>query len=108
MVCGRKNQGAAWKMEDEYWKSLVAFYRARVEKVISRIKSHQWYVAPNLSFAMCLAEHRCQQVFRGSFETFVVLSEIAVVLTSLEIRREIESGKPMFEVVGPWKHSFMP
>jgi hypothetical protein len=92
MLCSRKNEGGVWTVLDEYWKSLVAFYRARVEKVISRMKKHTW----------------CQAVFRGSYATFVVLNEISVVLTTLEIKREFEQGKPMFEVVGPWKHSFLP
>ena len=44
--------------------------------------------------------------FRGSFTTLVTLNEITVVFTALEIRREIEAGKPMFEVCGPWDHAF--
>jgi hypothetical protein len=92
ILCSRKNEGGTWTTMDEYWKSLVGFYRARVEKVISRIKNHQW----------------CQQVFRGSLEMFVVLNELSVVLTTLEIRREFQNGQPMFEVIGPWKHSFVP
>jgi hypothetical protein len=89
-LTGRKNEGDIWTTFDEYWNSLISFYRARIEKVISRIKAHSW----------------CQQVFRGNFELFVALQEISVVLASLEIRREFEAGTPMFEVIGPWRHSF--
>lgn len=32
--------------------------------------------------------------------------EIAVVMTALRIRRNLEKGKCMFDVSGPWPHKF--
>ena len=89
-LCGRKNEGGDWDFFDEFWNALIGFYRARVEKVIARLKNHEW----------------CQRVFRGSYETLVAHSELTVVMTALEIRREFEANKPMFEVLGPWQHTF--
>lgn len=66
----------------------MAFYRSRVEIVIARLKRDAW----------------CQQVFRGSFELLVALSEITVIMTAMQMKREFEAGKCMFEVVGPWPH----
>jgi hypothetical protein len=75
---------------DIYWTNLVAFYRARVEIVIARVKRDAWL----------------QQVFRGSFALLVAFSEITAVTTAMQLKREFEEGKCMFEVVGPWPHQF--
>jgi hypothetical protein len=81
----------AWSEHDEYMKNLIAHYRARVENVIRRVKSHEW----------------CRQIFRGSFKLFTALFDISVIGMALEIRREFElDRKSMFEVVGPWQHRF--
>ena len=74
---------------DAYCTALIAFYRARVEQVIARLKRHAW----------------CQQVFRGSYEMLVVHFKITGALTALSIKRQILAGKPLFEVVGPWPHN---
>lgn len=74
---------------DAYWTALVAFYRARVEQVIARLKRHAW----------------CQQVFRGSYEMLMVHHTITGALTAMAIKQDILSGKPLFEVVGPWPHN---
>jgi hypothetical protein len=94
MLCGCKaptsiNQAPVDHFS-KYWTSLVAFYRARVEIVIARLKRDAW----------------CQQVFRGSFELLVALSEVTVVMTAMQMKREFDQGKCMFEVVGPWPHRF--
>ena len=94
VLCGRKHpthaNQARWTMRDAMWNTLISHYRARVETVIHRLKNHGWM----------------DSTFRGSFTTLVTLNEITVVFTALEIRREIEAGKPMFEVCGPWDHAF--
>ena len=74
---------------DAYWTALIAFYGARVEQVIARLKRHAW----------------CQQVFRGSYEMLVVHFKITSALTALSIKRQFLAGKPLFEVVGPWPHN---
>ena len=74
---------------DIYFTALVAFYRARVEQVIARLKKHQW----------------CHTPFRSSFALLCVHHNISSVMTALEIRREIEAGQPLFEVIGPWPHN---
>ena len=39
----------------------------------------------------------------------VALHDIAVITTALEIKLEFElDNKAMFEVVGPWPHTFYP
>ena len=53
-----------------------------------------------------MSENPRNRVFRGSYETLVAHSEVTVVMTALEIRREFEANKPMFEVLGPWQHTF--
>lgn len=67
-----------------YLAALIAFYRARVEIVTAMLKSHAWM----------------QTVFRGRYKTLVAFNEINVVLAAfkLEIRRNLEHGKCMFEV----------
>ena len=73
--------------------NFIAFYRARVESVIHRIKNHGW----------------CETAFRGTYEMFVALHDIAVLMTTLEIRLDFEiDNTVMFEVVGPWPHTFYP
>ena len=37
---------AAWDIDTEFLTNLVAFYRARVENVISQVKAHAWAQAP--------------------------------------------------------------
>ena len=74
---------------DIYFTALVAFYRARVEQVIARLKKHQW----------------CHTPFRSSFALLCAHHNISSVMTALEIRREIEAGRPLFEVIGPWPHN---
>ena len=67
-------------------KNFIAFYRARVESVIHRLKNHGW----------------CETAFRGSYSMLVALHDIAVITTALEIKLEFElDNKAMFEVVGP-------
>ena len=75
---------------DVYWNSLIGFYRARVEQVISKLKRHEW----------------SQSVFRGSFEMLMVHFKITGITTTLSIKRKILNGNPPFEVVGPWEHDF--
>ena len=75
---------------DIYWTNLISFYRARVEIVIARLKRDAW----------------AQQVFRGSFQLLVAFSEITAVTTTMQMKREFDEGKCMFEVVGPWPHQF--
>ena len=90
-ICGVKETvGHPITQLDAYWTALIGFYRARVEQVIARLKRHQW----------------CQQVFRGSFSSLVQHHTVTSVFTALAIRREIESGHPLFEVIGPWPHQF--
>ena len=82
-----------WTAGDEFLNNLIAFYRARVERVIARIKNHAW----------------CECDFRGSYEKLCMLYDIAVIGTALEIRMEFElDSKVAFEVVGPWPHTFYP
>ena len=89
-LAGSRNQ-VPWTEADEYFRHLIAHYRARVESVIKRIKSHAW----------------CTTVFRGRFETFARLFDITVLMTALQIRHEfLMDGKMMFECVGPWPHNF--
>ena len=83
----------AWSEADEFMKSLISFYRARVENVINRVKNHGW----------------CEAEFRGTYCMFVALHDIAVIATALEIRLDFElDQKVMFETVGPWPHTFYP
>ena len=72
-------------------RNLIAFYRARIETVIKRLKSHGW----------------CTQIFRGSRELIHQCFDITAIMTALEIRQDFEiDGAVMFEVVGPWPHRF--
>ena len=88
MLCGVKPCVTEW---DVFWNSFIAFYRARVERVIAKLKSHGW----------------CQVAFRGSYKSLCTLNEIAVVATALELRRDFElEGRVAFEVSGPWQHDF--
>ena len=49
------------------------------------------------------------RAFRGSYNMLVALHDIAVITTALEIKLEFElDNKAMFEVVGPWPHTFYP
>ena len=64
-----------------------------MEIVIKRIKNAGW----------------CQSIFRGSEELFTHLFDITTMMTALEIRLQFdEDQKVMFEVVGPWDHTFYP
>jgi hypothetical protein len=94
VLCGKKipthRSQPALTVEDRVFNELVSHYRARVEIVINRLKNHNW----------------CKSTFRGSLTMMGTFMEIAVVFTALEIRREIEAGQVMFEVVGPWPHAF--
>ena len=75
-----------WTDADVFMKNFIAFYRARVESVIHRLKNHGW----------------CETAFRGSYSMLVALHDIAVITTALEIKLEFElDNKAMFEVVGP-------
>jgi len=87
LLCGNKPEETQF---DTFWNSIIAFYRARVEIVIARLKKHAW----------------CQVPFRGRYDTLIAYTDFNVTMTALEIRREIEHGKPMFEVCGPWPHDF--
>jgi len=87
MLCGNKPEETEF---DTFWNSLVSFYRGRVEIVIAKLKKHAW----------------CKTAFRGSYKALVAYMEIAVVMTALEIRRNLEKGESMFEVCGPWPHKF--
>lgn len=97
VLTGRKHPKAGsqqrpWSQHDEYMRHLIAQYRARVETVIKRLKSHAWCGGP---------------IFRGSSDLFHRLFEITVFMTALEIRRDFEIDKVvMFEVLGPWPHRF--
>ena len=77
---------------DEVWTNFVAWVRARVESVIALLKSHGW----------------CQTTFRGRYHSLLEYQEISVVMTALRIRRNLEKGKCMFDVSGPWRHRFVP
>ena len=96
ILTGRKHPAAGsqqppWTQEDEFFRNLIAHYRARVESVIRRIKRGAW----------------CRQVFRGDKEMFDALYHTAVLMTALEIKNEFEKdSKLMFECVGPWPHRF--
>ena len=41
-------------------------------------------------------------------QSLLVYQEITVVMTALRIRRNLEKGKCMFDVSGPWAHKFSP
>ena len=87
------NGARAWSMEDEFMIHLIAFYRGRVEAVIARMKKHAW----------------CHTPFRGEFLLFNAFFDVSTLMTALEINLEFqEDNKPMFEVVGPWRHVFYP
>ena len=89
----RQHNLPAWTPVDDFLKEFIAFYRARVESVIHRVKNHGW----------------CKTEFRGSFEMLNTLNNIAVLVTALEIRLDFElDDKFMFECVGPWPHTFYP
>ena len=77
---------------DEVWTNFVAWVRARVESVIALLNSHGW----------------CQATFRGRYHSLLEYQEISVVMTALRIRRNLEKGKCMFDVSGPWRHRFVP
>ena len=82
---------AAWDIDTEFLTNLVAFYRARVENVISQVKAHAWAQAP----------------FRGGFEAMAMYYEISLTLTALELKHQfLTTNLTRFEVVGPWAHSF--
>ena len=84
-----------WTDADVFMKNFIAFYRTLVESVIHRLKNHGW----------------CETAFRirGSYSMLVALHDIAVITTALEIKLEFElDNKAMFEVVGPWPHTFYP
>lgn len=88
ILCGIKGPMTEF---DLAYNAFIAFYRARVERVIAKIKSHGW----------------CKCTFRGSYRQLCALNEIAVVGTALELRRNFEyEGNLAFEVSGPWKHDF--
>ena len=93
ILCGRKRPTSVnqpvWVQLDEYWNNLIAFYRARVEKVISQIKCHGW----------------AKDTFRGPYAMLVALNEASIVMTALQIKRDFEAGHCIFEVVGPWPHN---
>ena len=76
----------------EIWTNFVAWVRARVEIVIALLKSHAW----------------CQTTFRGRYKSLLIYQEIQVVMTALRIRRNLEAGRCMFDVSGPWRHQFAP
>ena len=77
---------------DEMWTAFVAWVRARVEIVIAKLMKHAWLHVS----------------FRGRYDSLVTYNEICVVMTALEIRRDLEKGKCMFDVSGPWRHRFTP
>ena len=77
---------------DELWTNFVAWVRARVENVITLLKSHGW----------------SQTTFRGGYRSLLAYLEITVVMAALRIRRNLEKGKCMFDVSGPWRHRFSP
>lgn len=77
---------------EELWTNFVAWVRARVETVIALLKSHAW----------------CQTTFRGRYQFLLNYLEIAVVMTALRIRRNLEKGKCMFDASGPWPHRLSP
>ena len=89
MLCGNKPEETEF---GTFWKSLISFYRGRVEIVIAKLKKHAW----------------CKTAFRGSYKALshVVYMEIVVAMTALEIRRNLERGESVFEVCGPWPHAF--
>ena len=87
MLCGIKPEQTEF---DTFWNFLISFYRGRVEIVIAKLKKHAW----------------CKTAFRGSYKALMAYMEIAVVMTALEIRRNLEKGEAMFEVCGPWPHVF--
>jgi len=79
-----------WTGADVFMKNSIAFYRARVASVIHRLKNHGW----------------CETAFRGSYNMFVALHDIAVITTSLEIKLEFElDNKAMVEVLLCCQHS---
>ena len=63
---------AAWDIDTEFLTNLVAFYRARVENVISQVKAHAWAQAP----------------FRGGFEAMAMYYDISLTLTALELKHQ--------------------
>ena len=96
LYTGRKHpiaggQAMPWTQLDEFERNLISHYRARIETVIHRIKSHDW----------------CGRIFRGSYEVLSALYNITMLGTALEIKNEfLIDNKVMFEVVGPWRHKF--
>ena len=48
MLCGNKPEETEF---GTFWKSLISFYRGRVEIVIAKLKKHAW----------------CKTAFRGSY-----------------------------------------
>ena len=92
MLAGRKPEVTHF---GTFWNSIIPFYMGRVEVVIARSKRHAW----------------CHTAFRGRFKSLCAFNEITTVMTAIEvrirIRRKMASGKPMFEVCGPWKHAFV-
>lgn len=92
ILTGKKHmEGEPWLERDEFMRSLIAHYRARVENVIRRIKCDAW----------------CQNTFRGRYKLLVAFFNISVIMAAMEIRDEFEiDNQPMFEVVGPWPHKF--
>ena len=78
-----------WGVDMEFYNHLIAFYRGRVENVISQVKAHAW----------------ARTTFRSGFEVMQNYYTISLVLTALEIKHQFESTDlSRFEVVGPWPH----